>query len=146
MGYYMRFFQTDDSDLNLSGIEAGLRQIDPAYAIERDAPDSITGLLKYRDDLYGEIELNRRGEGLADEEIEEFRERVAAEGDGSTEQVLQTLDECRCIVALRLLFRGFDNLDRIAPLWDLLFQNCEGLMQADSEGFYDSEGLILSVS
>ena len=146
MGYYMRFFQTDDSPIMLGEIEAGLREVDVAYTIERDMPDSPIGLLKYQDDLYGEMELNRRGEGLADEEIDEFRERLEARDEDSTGRVLRVLNECRCIVVIRVLFKGFDNLERIDPVWDWLFLHKEGLVQADAEGFYDEGSLILPLN
>lgn len=145
MGYYMRFFQTDDSELTLSEIEAGLKEKDLAFTIERDTPDSRMGHLMHQGDLYAEIELNPRGQELADEEIAEFRERLEGVTKESVEQVCKVLDTCRCILALRLLHHGFDNLDRIDLIWDWLFLRKEGLMQADSEGFYDEDGLILSV-
>lgn len=34
-------------------------------------------------------------------------------------------------------------LDTISPLWDWLFKNYHGIMQADGEGYYDADNQIL---
>ena len=76
MGYYMRFIVTDEKDVSLGPLESALKQIDPAYLIDRDEEADSEGLLKWRDAVYGQIEVNRPGDGLFDGEIEELKEFV----------------------------------------------------------------------
>lgn len=149
MGYYMRFFQTDDAPLTLTEIEAGLQAIDTGYAIEGNAPEDDVGELTYAGDLYGQIEVNRVGTDLADEELGEFRERIEDDSEGDRERVLAVVAATRAILAVRVLWQGREaepTLRRLDPLWEWLFETHEGLMHADGEGFYDEENLVLEVS
>ncbi len=86
---------------------------------------------------------------LFDEEIEELREFLEdAEGVRKPE-VMQTLNDAKVIVALQVLQQGRatdeETLERIDSLWEWLFANYKGLMQADAEGYYDAQGLVLEV-
>ena len=54
----------------------------------------------------------------------------------------------RSLVAVQVLWDGEEAdaaLALLDPLWAWLFRERPGLLQADGEGFYDSERLILRV-
>ncbi|HEV8487975.1 MAG TPA: hypothetical protein VGV87_30930 [Blastocatellia bacterium] len=148
MGYYMRFIVTDEQDVSLSVLEFALKQVDSAYLIERDEESDSEGLLKCGDAVYGQIEVNRPGDGLFDGEIEELCDFVNNSDGVKKSEVLNVLGQANAIVAIRVLDQGReseDTLMKIDPLWDWLFANRQGLLQAGGEGYYDASGLILEV-
>ena len=145
----MRFVVADDKEVSLSKINSGLKQIDAGYSIEFGDDADDAGDLTFNGDIYGALEINRPGDGLFDEEIDELKEFLEdAEGERKPE-VLQTLNDAKVIIALQVLQQGRatqeETFVRIDPLWEWLFANYKGLMQADAEGYYDAEELILEV-
>lgn len=150
MGYYMRFFDTSTQTLNLCDVNSALRQIDPAYRVEIvPETDALQGELHYGDGLYGEIEINQPGDGLFDEEIQEQLESLEDTVDGDPTPVSETLRAARRSIVVRVLSQGRDSQDtlvRIDPLWLWLFESRSGLLQADGEGFYNSQGLVLELN
>jgi hypothetical protein len=149
MGYYMRFFDTSDHPLDLNAVDSALRQIDPAYRIEvLPDTDALQGELHYGDGLYSEIEINQTGDGLFDEEVQEQLETLEDAEQGDPAAVASTLRTAKRSVVVRVLWQGReaeDTLVRIDPLWRWLFNSRSGLMQADGEGYYDSQGAVLVV-
>lgn len=142
MGYYMRFITTDENETTLSTLEEALKQIDPAYSI------TASGELTHGDDLYGVIEINRPGDELFDEEIEELREIVEDVRGKRRADVLKTLGEATAIIAVQVLWEDRQpeaTLEKLNPLWQWLFSHRTGLLQADDEGYYDARGLVLRV-
>ncbi len=143
MGYYMRYILTDDRETTLSEIETGLKQVDPDYSIG----DGET--LMYGDELYGEIEINVPGDGLFEAEVEELKEEIKDNRGRNKTTVLEALQKARAIVAVRVLWQDRETeqtLDKIDPLWEWLFDNREGLLQADGEGYYSQSKHILKVA
>lgn len=152
MGYYMRFlFASEDEPLTLDLVEGGLKELDPGYALRRAAgAKGEQADLHHGDALYGELEINRAGSELFDEEREELMEAVAAEEEEPARQeVLSFLERVQGAVVIRVLWQGRDvepTLEQLDPLWGWLFERAEGLLQADGEGYYDAEGdLVLEV-
>lgn len=136
MGYYMRFIMVDGPEISLPSLEQALKRIDPAYSILE------SGELKHGSDLYGVIEINRPGDGLFDEEIEELKEFVEDARGRRRKDVLKVLDNAKAIVAVQVLWQGRETeptLQKIDPLWQWLFSHCKGLLQADGEGYYDDQ-------
>ena len=149
MGYYMRFVVADDKNISLSVINSGLKEKDAAYSVVFDDDADDAGDFTHNGDIYGALEINRPGDGLFDEEIDELKEFLEdAEGERKPE-VLQVLNDAKVIVALQVLQQGRttgeETFERIDPLWEWLFANYKGLMQADAEGYYDAQGLVLEV-
>ncbi len=148
MGYYMRFISDDEKDITLSFIEMALREADSNYAIDRDTETDSEGDLTYGGGVYGEIEVNRPGDGLFDEEIDELKEFAEnAEGEHK-EKVLTHLNRSKTLVAVRVLHQGRsaeETFQKLDLLWEMLFRHRSGLMQADAEGYFDASGLILEV-
>lgn len=141
MGYYMRYISTDEQEISLNDLEAALKLLDSSYTIS-------DGIIQYGEDLYGEIEINPRGSELCDEELDELQDFLENTKSEQKERVVETLRKATAIIALRVLFQGRNpeqTLEKLDPIWQWLFTNSSGLMQADDEGYYDKAGLILSV-
>jgi hypothetical protein len=150
MGYYMRFFDRSDEPLTVAAIEAALKNVDPAYRLESPAAGRIPQADLYiGDGLYAEIEINQPGDGLFDDEVPEmltFLEDADGENRGRVEDVLRG---AKRIISVRVLSQGRESdetLTGIEPLLGWLFLTRDGLLQADGEGYYDKEGLILEES
>ena len=148
MGYHMRYIVDEEKEINLDLIETALIRVDPKYNLAAKDVEKEHAELMLGDDLFGELEINRRGSELMDEELEELLEAIEdAEGDG-VERVQRLLRNARFTVALRVLWQGRDSettLEKIDPLWEWLFSEYQGLLQADGEGYYDADGQILEV-
>jgi hypothetical protein len=145
MSFYVRYYITDDEELSLARLEAGLQEFDPAYTVphENDA-----GELHYSGDVYAQVEINRPGDGLFDEELEETIDGVILAGGPKSQHVIDTLREVRQTIALRVLWQGRDSeqtLTKIDPLLVWLMMNREGMLQVDGEGFYEGEELIFEM-
>jgi len=150
MGYYIRFFDTSETPLTIGEIETALREVDPGYRLE--APEAATipqADLYLRDGLYAEIEINEPGEGLFEDEIAEMLEFLEDAEGKTRKRVEHVLKGARRIVSVRVLGQGRDTettLAGIDPLWKWLFSRRPGLLQADGEGYYDADELILEES
>ncbi|MCI0665735.1 MAG: hypothetical protein L0220_32160 [Acidobacteria bacterium] len=144
MGYYMRFISIDKEDISLSVLESALRLSDTDYRINND------GDILYKGEIYGQLEVNRPGDSLYGDEIEELKEFIeeARGAKKKKQRVLAVLDNSSAIVAVGVLWQELtaeETLERLEPLWDWLLANRKGLIQADDEGYYDATGLILKV-
>ena len=145
----MRYIVSDDQDVSLTLLESALKQIDSSYQIERDDEPDDEGALMHDNKLYGQIEVNRPGDGLFEGEIEELKGFVGSADSEPKTRVLNVLNQATALVVIRVLDQGRESeatLVRIDPLWKWLFANREGLMQAGSEGYYDASGLVLEVA
>lgn len=145
MGYTMRYITTGAREITLEWIEAALRQLDAAYAITNtDVPD--IGDLMHGETQLGIIEINRPGDDIFDDDLAEFQDMVGAGDTLEQRRVLDVLHQAQAMVVVEALWPGTDAepvLAKLDPLWDWLFANYPGLLQADSEGFYDGDNLIL---
>jgi hypothetical protein len=147
MSYYMRYISTDEQEITVPMLERILKSLDPQYSIA-NAQESPTesGDLVYGNENYGQIEINRPGDSLFEEELEELREFLNEARGKKKEIVLQTLDNATTTVAIQVLWQERNTeqtLSKIDPLWQWLFSNRKGLLQVDGEGYYDSSVLIL---
>ncbi len=145
MGYTMRYITTDAGDLSLSVIEAALQQMDAAYAITNtDVPD--IGDLIHGDTRLGVIEINRPGDDIFEDDVAEFHDLVGAGDSPAQQRVYEVLDNANAMVAVEAEWPGTDAepvLAKLDVLWDWLFAHYPGLLQADNEGFYEGDDLIL---
>lgn len=149
MGYYMRFFDTSEKPLTIPDIEVALQREDAAYRLVAPETAQIPQAnLFLGDGLYAEIEINLPDDGLFKEEIEEMLE-LLEDAEGQTQRVEDVLRGAKRIISVRVLGQGRETEETLAaidPLWQWLFSTRAGLLQADGEGYYDSEGLILEES
>ncbi|MCB9457637.1 MAG: hypothetical protein H6671_16750 [Anaerolineaceae bacterium] len=145
MGYYLRFITTSQQAITVPVIAAALQALDPAYTLAGDQVDGIADLL-HGETFCGVLEINRPGDDIFEDDLREFRDMV---GTGETEaerRVLAVLANAQAMVAVEAIWLGTDSasvLGRLDPLWDWLFAHYPGLLQADNEGFYDADDLIL---
>ena len=147
MGYYMRFISTDQRQITVPELRDALVAADSGYDIEID--DSVV-TIRHSGDTIAQLEINVPGDGLFEEERDELVEFVTdAPGEQDEKaRVLDALARLRTIVAAQVLF-GTGNTDDtlllLDPLWTWLLQNRNGLLQADGEGYYDADGLVVKI-
>jgi len=149
MGYYLRYICTTTTTLSLKQIENALKQQDSTFKITPDPIDPLIGDLHQGAYHCGEIQLNVPDDDIFEEDIEDLRELVEDSGQSGEQQVMDTLDAAKLIVAVNALWQGGDpsvTLDRLEPLWDWLFANHPGMLQADNEGFYNASGLVFKTN
>jgi len=115
-------------------LEEVLKESGPDYSIAERLPSPREGgNLMHSGGLYAQIEINRRGDRLFDQELGELREEVE-ECEGKRKErkaVLETLKVARATVAVQVLWqdRGtVETLQRIDPIWKWLFANRKGLL------------------
>jgi hypothetical protein len=145
VSYLMRFILTEGVPPSLDSIDGALKAIDMAFAITRDAADGAAGDLHYSDEIYGEIEINQRGDPLCDEDIEDFKEELNKQDDPNRVIALDALARATGMIVLRVLRAGHENPAILNHLWDWLFATRAGLLQVDEEGFFDHERLVVSI-
>jgi hypothetical protein len=147
MGYYLRFISSNDQEITIPLLEKALKSVDRRYSIKNvQKPPGESGDLRFGKETYAHIEINRVGENIFEEELEELKEFVNDSRGRKKNKVFQTLDEARTIVAVQVLWQDRDTeetMRKINPLWSWLLNKREGLWQADDDGYYDSSGLIL---
>lgn len=152
MGYYMRYLSTSDKTVTLDAINAALKQVDSTYSITPDPAVPTIGELRQGDYVCGDVEINLpddEDDDIFAEDIDDLRDLVEDSDQDSEDRVLKTLDDAKMIVAVNAVWQGGDpsvTLDRLEPLWDWLFDNYPGLLQADNEGFYDRSDLIFETN
>ena len=142
VGYYMRFFVEGDRVSSKNALTDVFTRAGAEYQL-------VDGVLSRGAAQFASIEINRRGDELFQEEIDEFREFLEDADEGPAKvRVLQCLDSAMGTVAVHVLFGNRDTegtLDARTPLWETLFSRYDGLLQADGEGFYEGDNLILKL-
>ena len=147
MGYYMRFIVSDERPIALDDIRTAFVAAGIEYEVDGEDNEAT---IAYQGEAIGQVTLNVPGDGLFDEERDELVE-FAQDGDESTKgrgRVIDTLRAARAIVAVQVLSGEEDpdrTPERLHPLWTWLQANRRGLLQADGEGYYDGERLILAL-
>lgn len=145
MGYFMRYIITSDQPITLAQIEAGLRALDPAYAIANIQFDDL-GDLMYSDQRLALLEINRPSDDIFEDDLAEFLDLVGDADAPAETRVRAALRAARALVAAEIFWSGTEAepvLEKVDRLWDWLFAHYDGLLQADNEGFYDAHDLIL---
>ena len=148
MGYYMRFITDAAQPVSIASISRALKERAEPLSLGFDTEEATVAHILFGNDVIGEIEINRSGDGLFDEEIGELLEFLADVDDPSRSKVESLLKRATVIYAVRVLFGGRDaeeTVERLDTVWDLLFSKAPGLLQADGEGYYDQDGLVLEV-
>lgn len=144
----MRYIIDDSRAISLDLIECALKEVDSAYHLAARDDEKEFADLMLGSDVYGELEINRRGSELMDEELEELTAEIEGEEGESRERVTSLLRTAKGMVVVRVLSQGRTSegtLDKIDPLWNWLFRDYRGLLYADAEGYYDANGEVLAV-
>jgi len=141
----MRFLITDPGPVDLADLAASLKLANPRYKLEFE---SNAATLSLAGAPIAGIQVNIPGDGLFEDELAELEES-ASEGSGPGEaKVADALATANAIFAVQVLnaASGSDgSLESLDPVWEWLFSNRSGLLQADAEGYYDADGLIFEV-
>lgn len=156
VGYYMRALLEEWEDRPLSDLLAFSREYGHELQVERPAETPVDDPVWREADLLGpsgdapiEVEValdDGTDDCLVREELEEFREELE-DADGSRRarrKVAKHLDRTRAIVGVRVL--ASDSDAGMESAWAVLAyyaQRSAVLFQADGEGFYDGEKLVL---
>ncbi len=149
MGYYMRFITTDSRPSSIADLRTALKAAHPAWDLnETSGGTRLSATISFEGALYGDLEINHPGDGLFEDELQELKEFLEYAGKGSKRKVTQTLSKATAIYAVQVLWQGRDTeetLDKLQIFWDHLFARHAGLLQADGEGYYDDNGIVLAV-
>ena len=133
MSYYLRYLSADPRPVTLDDLGAALAAADRSYLVEEDAAGA---LVHFGDRLIAQLEINVPGDGLFEEELAELHE-LAEEGSGAgRERVAEVVAGAKALVAVQVLWDGEEAdaaLGRLDPLWEWLFRERPGLLQADGE-------------
>lgn len=139
----------DDYDHAHDGYESGSAE-PPTLDLETSAWEQIA--LVYRaGKLPIIVECNRddgTDESLMREEVEEFVELIGEPGKSAAKRkVLAHLAATKFVVACQLPSSDIedDGYDANSEFLDYFLTHCEGLIQADGEGFYDGEDIIVEL-
>lgn len=156
MTYYLRAFCTSDAVPPLATLlawaaERGVPLWLDAGAVERDllAADWTEADLRYAPDRRPlRLTVDRDdgdAESLVRMEVAAFLEEVAATPESDARLVVTAhLRQTRCIVACRLPSDSDETAYRAAvALLDYFAERCGGLIEADGEGFYVGDEVIL---
>lgn len=145
MSYYMRYIVADGRPVTLADVRRAFAAEEEDYEITGEGTEANVA---FDGRIIAQVTLNVPGDGLFDDERAELLE-FAEDGEGpGKDTVLATLRAARSTVAVQVLFGERDpdeTLDALAPLWTWLQENRRGLLQAEGEGYYDADGLILEL-
>ena len=145
MGYYMRYIVADEKPLTLESLSEVFKAIDSRYVMRATDLDELVEVV-YEGKLYGQIEINAPGDELFEDDISAFIEMLGAPTSQEEHLVTATLSAATEIIAVEMFWEGTASEATFAlfdPLWDWLFANRRGILQADTEGFYSADGLLV---
>ncbi len=135
----MRFFA--DAALPLDAIKKGLSGEDASFKIDG-------GELSRGGQLLAEIEINRPGSDLFDDEIagtvSKLQYFVSAGSAGNAPQVIQRVQGTQAVLAVQML--DPNAMELLGPFWTVLSRLANGLWEIEGQGFYDQGQLVVPMS
>lgn len=134
----MRYFA--DAALALDSIKAGLAAADPGFKIDG-------GELTRGGELLGEIEINRPGSDMFDDDIAGMLVKLERIG-GPAGNVIAHVRNARSLLALQVMDGARPpetTMEMLGPLWSVLQQLANGLWHIGGQGFYDGGQLLVAV-
>jgi len=144
VGFYMRFVLTNENKTTFRQIARGLKRIDPKYAFEGEE------YFIYDNELYGQVDINRADHSFFHDDISQLKERVLSHSDyPNATRILSILEQATAIFFVNVVWSGSDTEDTLSkfePLWEWFFANREGILFVDENGFYDNDGILLSIA
>lgn len=155
MGYYVRAFCTSGDLPPLRTILESAKQQGMSVELETehvapdlDSPDWREAELRYKPGNQPiPVDVIRSRDELLSDEIEEFVEFLEDAPDSAAkDKVLQHLRETKAIVATQLLGDVDDDGYAAAGTFlNYFVEHCGGMIQADAEGFYEGDELIVEL-
>ncbi len=148
MAYYMRYITADREAITFKLLKEILLNLEGEYHLKIDEHDEQRAELSYHDLRIADLEINAQGEQLFDEDMEDLIELLSFTSHPNAETVTGVLNTAQTMIVAAVYWQGDDPepaFSLIDPLWDWLFENRPGLLQADNEGFYDAQQLILEM-
>jgi hypothetical protein len=142
MGDYIRFI-SGDCTLSLRQIEAIFKAVDEAFTFLGDASSPTHCEVYYDSQVLAALDVHHADDDLFEEDIQMLAEQVMATDEPRKGFVLSRLRAANWLLALELYEAGHIGYDRIDQVWDMLFEQCSGLLQIDEEGYYDMDGEVL---
>jgi hypothetical protein len=149
MGYYLRAFCTSSDIPSLRTVlewaeGQGVRLEVPSAVL--DAPEWRQAEVVYKSDRQPFVAETDAGELLRDE-VEEFVELLEeVEESPARQKVLEHLEQSKAVVAAQLLGDVDDDGYAAAGTFlNYFVEHCGGLVQADGEGFYEGDRIILDL-
>jgi hypothetical protein len=135
------------AELAKQGLEVvSLHRAPPPPPRKRGTPESEQAELTFGRRLVASLEINHSGDPSFNEERDELLEIVGDAPRKKAQPVLTTLRKAQCVVAAQVLGRDRGkSVELLEPLWEWLSGEKKGLLQADDEGFYREEKLILAL-
>ena len=119
---------------------SGLRSADAGFRLDED------GILAKGEELLAELDVSSPGDDLFTAEIDELRD-LAGQDSAAGQAVAARLESVTAILAVRVLSQkrtAEQTLSLLDTLWHWLQAHRRGLVQADGEGFYEGQRLILA--
>ncbi|MCA0456822.1 MAG: hypothetical protein LCI00_22810 [Chloroflexi bacterium] len=145
MGYFMRYISTDARPVTFATLDEVLAAIDTKYTLRATDLDELVEVL-HDGQLYGQVEIDSPEDELFEDDISAFTEMLGEPKTDAERTVAAALVAAQQIVAVEMFWEGSDGemtFSKFDPLWDWLFANRTGILQADTEGFYNTEGLLV---
>jgi hypothetical protein len=134
----MRFFLSDGPPPALTELAAV--SAEDGGMIAQDASESGRGDLYFGDALYAEVECNRPGDEIFEEDRGDLLDELAKQDDPAAGEAASALTAATGAVVLRVYEPGHDDWPRLNRLIDWLFETRAGVLQVDEEGFFDCDG------
>jgi hypothetical protein len=157
MAYWMRVFCTEGAPQPLEEVFAWtaaqgqhLRLSEGPRGTEHLSDSWSSAAIEYRDGrlpFRAEITWVDDLEGV--EEVEEFVELIAGTAESPERQrILEHLEQTRFLVANEIPTSGFDDdgLDAVGEFMRFFVEHNGGMIQADGEGFYEGDQLLVRLA
>jgi hypothetical protein len=145
MGYIMRYFTTSALRIQIDILREVVHAIDPAYTLE-DTDLARVGQLRFAGQVLGTIEINLPDEEIFQDDVDSFLDVLGAPTNEAEQAVETVLKTTTALVVAEVHWEGTDSepaLSKFDPIWDWLFVQRPGVLQADQEGFYNRQGLLV---
>lgn len=151
----MRYVTTSAVEPTLEGLAEAIGTCDDKYRLEeRQGAAEVMANLHYGGRRIGTLAIHSLGDDYFEDEVEGLRDALdaAVEEDDSleddAERVRVLLDGAQSMVVLQVVFGRQDPEEVLAlidPLWQVLFEDHPGMLQADGEGWHDQDGAVLEI-
>lgn len=151
----MRYVTSSAVEPTLGELAEALVTCDETYRLEeREGKAEVLATVHHGNRRIGTLAIHTIGDDIFEDEMEGLRDGLdaAVEEDESLEEeadrVRVLLDGAQSMVVLQVVFGSEepeDVLSLVDPLWQVLFEDFPGMLQADGEGWHDENGSVLLI-